>query len=148
MTLPSSGQLTLKQIYQEIYGLHTNQQISMRAMSAAAEKNQPDTFSEFYGYSHFTLDPTSLDYDFEGAPCFITGDVDVSINVGLGVRWTIKNYSSWIFPSHTTGTGPDTVGISVLSNSGSARMDSVDVSTSFAVKTFTVSQRANGDTCV
>jgi len=50
MALPTSGQLSLKDIGVEL-GITAGQQASLRAMSSTAGKAIPDTVSEFYGYS-------------------------------------------------------------------------------------------------
>jgi len=50
MALPSSGQLSLKDIGVEL-SITAGQQASMRAMSSTAGFTTPDTVSEFYGYS-------------------------------------------------------------------------------------------------
>jgi hypothetical protein len=93
----------------------------------------------------FSISPTSFSFDFEGSPCTID---DLVINVPSGVRWTIKNYLSWISPSLTTGTGPAIVSIAVGYNSGSARFDStIDVSIATDIKTFSISQLAFGGVC-
>ena len=51
MALPSTGQLSLKDIGVEL-GITAGNQASLRSMSSTAGKSTPDTVSEFYGYSH------------------------------------------------------------------------------------------------
>jgi len=71
MALPSSGQLSLSDIYGEIYGSHTTQQASLHAMSLAAGKSVPDTINEFHSYSagwvvDYTNSPTyTTNYAYE-----------------------------------------------------------------------------------
>lgn len=64
MALPSSGQLSLSDIYGEIYGSHTTQQASLHAMSLAAGKSVPDTINEFHSYSAGWV------FDFAGSPTY------------------------------------------------------------------------------
>lgn len=53
MALPTSGQLTFRQIANEL-GIAANSQLSLRSMSASASKTVPDSVAEFYGYSAVT----------------------------------------------------------------------------------------------
>lgn len=50
MALPSSGQLSLKDIGVEL-GITAGNQASLRSMSSTAGKSTPDSVSDFYGYS-------------------------------------------------------------------------------------------------
>jgi hypothetical protein len=129
MALPGSGKISLHDIYVEIYGSHSTQQVSLRTMASAASKAQPDTIGEFYNYSQFSVSPDTLYFDFEGVSCD-PGAGEVYVDVGSGVRWDIKNYASWVNPQYTTGFGPGYVSFTTDSNlHGSSRLDIVDIST-------------------
>lgn len=54
MALPSSGQLSLKDIGVEL-GITAGNQASLRSMSSTAGKSTPDSVSEFYNYSAGSL---------------------------------------------------------------------------------------------
>jgi hypothetical protein len=55
MALPSSGQISIDQIRNEI-GVSTG---SLRSLSASAGKSTPDAMSEFHGYSHLVEPPSA-----------------------------------------------------------------------------------------
>ena len=56
MALPASGQLGMKQIWEEIHGVsHTGQEISLNQLvsdSSLADKVPPYQISDFFGYDH------------------------------------------------------------------------------------------------
>lgn len=51
MALPSSGEISLSDIYQEIEGLPPSDLVSLRDMSSTAGFDVPDNISKFHGYS-------------------------------------------------------------------------------------------------
>lgn len=51
MALPTSGQLSLSDIYSEVNGSHTSEQAALRTMSSEVGFSTPDYVSDFYGYS-------------------------------------------------------------------------------------------------
>jgi len=63
MALPGSGVLSLGNIATEQAIALSN--ISLRSMSAAADKSTPDSVSEFYGYTAYTY----YSYYSAGDPC-------------------------------------------------------------------------------
>lgn len=95
MALPSSGQITLAQIRDEV-SPGTTSNVSLRALSSAAGFSTPDTFSEFYGYSAFT--PPSIDYSGSPYSATGTGTVDNPYIITLSA-------SSMNFVEEDTGEG-------------------------------------------
>ena len=89
MTLQSSGAISLSQIKTEL----NNTSNSIRTLSAAAGKSQPDSFSEFYGYS---AAPVSYTYSIVAYSGYVT-----------------------VQGTYTTKTGTANTSFSFYNNSGS-----------------------------
>lgn len=113
MALPGSGQLTLRDIYVELYGSHTTQQAALRSMSSAASKSVPDSISEFYGYSAgcgLSVYPTYLIASQMGGT--------VSTYVTASSSWVVYLYDWYgMISSYTTsGSGSGWINFSVNYN--------------------------------
>ena len=73
MALPTSGQLSLKDIGVEL-GITAGNQASLRSMSSTAGKSVPDSVSEFYGYS--AADNIVASWGGQGTPSTTTTTFD------------------------------------------------------------------------
>jgi uncharacterized repeat protein (TIGR01451 family) len=79
----------------------------------------------------FTISPPSKNFSHSG------GSQDVTVNASRSdCTWSASESLSWVTLSKTSGTGNDTVTITVSSNSGGSRTGTVDI----AGKTFAVTQ--------
>ena len=128
MALPSSGQLSLKDISVEL-GIAAGNQASLHSMSLTAGKTVPDTVNEFHGYSagdsitasftnlvtisnshtlineYYTLNLAGLN-TASIRPRIRIYVYSVSSGASLPFYWSINSTSSWtsFFTLNSTGT--------------------------------------------
>ena len=118
MTLQSSGAISLSQIKEEL----NNTSNSIRTLSAAAGKSQPDSFSEFYGYN---AAPTSYTYSIVAYSGYVT-----------------------VQGTYTTKTGTANTSFSFYNNSGSGgTVGSVCARSGTVVITSGNGTKTQGSTC-
>lgn len=150
MALPSSGQISLSDIYAEINGSHSTQQCSLRSLSSSASKTTPDAISEFHGYSSASLSvsPSLISFNYNGLLCSYSSTSYVTVTASSGNSWTATRSATWIFISSSSGTGNGGFGVSVSSNGGTlSRFGSVTVSSDAPDKTVSIDQTGQGDDC-
>ena len=127
MTIPSSGPLNLRAtINQEINQNNTDINVSLRGLSAQAQKSIPDAMSEFYGYSSVTapavstVSATSIgtsSFTARGSCTVVAGGV-----TSRGFKWMSGNQSrTTLINSGNTvtagsGTGSFSAGIGGLAH--------------------------------
>ena len=105
MALPSSGALSMRDIADEL-GINPDTSLSLAGMSGTAGFSDPDSISEFYGYSN-GLPSISLDY----------GQYSSSQACSFGATGTKYHDGAGSFPAindklytDSAGTSPATAG--------------------------------------
>ena len=147
MALPSSGQITLAQIYTEIYGSHTNQQADLQSLAIAAGFSTSNlSTATFYNYSHaptpvLQVSPTRV---FLNAVGGAIGDNTVDITGTNGNSW-VASHDSWIIASPNSGTGDSVITITGLRYTESvARVGGVTINSLGGSAIIRVSQEGSG----
>lgn len=92
MALPSSGQISISQIRDELIG--NGSSYSLRQLSAWAGKSTPDAMSEFYGYSavmnlyiDWTVPSSTTCYSYYTFGAYVTSYTNVNTDVNVTIDW-------------------------------------------------------------
>ena len=104
MTLPASGQLTMVDIWEEVYAdTHTTQQIDMSAIDT--KTGIGTDIASYYGYTlmELSVSPDELTFDATGDPV----DLDtVTVTATATNSWNAVNTGyTWITVTGGSGTG-------------------------------------------
>ena len=147
MTLQASGQITLVEIFEEMQGTHTTEELelfSLYEFSQLTPKTDDIAFSDFYSYMHYSFGGWIPTFKNVGR----TASSFVHEVQAWGYGWTIQSKSSWVSslaPSSVadaSGDLTDDITVNYDTNPGGDRSGFVTLiqNTTSVTRTLTINQ--------